>query len=242
MSSAVWLEWAAFVVLSLIAILGALGMTTTMSMFRSGIFLMASFVGVAGLFVFLGADLIGLLQVMMYVGGMLVMILFMVLFSNDPGGMMMTSHMKLPAVERWFSSGLGHMKESESGGGDMSMFTGIKRGAAILAALAGAALVGMVALDRPWVESGVEPAYPSADRVGHLLMGKYMIAFEGAGLLILLGIFAAVYLQRPGRRPSSPRRERLSAAVDAPPVRLASDRLRPLAPRPSRKRRAKAGE
>lgn len=44
-------------------------MTMTMSMFRSGVFLMASFIGVAGLFILLSADLIGLLQVMMYVGG-----------------------------------------------------------------------------------------------------------------------------------------------------------------------------
>ena len=74
----------AFALLSLIAILGALGMATTMSMFRSGIFLMASFIGVSGLFILLSADLLGLLQIMMYIGGMLVMVLFMVLFMNGP--------------------------------------------------------------------------------------------------------------------------------------------------------------
>ena len=41
-------EIIAFTVSAFIAIVGALGMTTTMSMFRSGIFLMASFIGVAG--------------------------------------------------------------------------------------------------------------------------------------------------------------------------------------------------
>ena len=85
--------------------LGALGMTTTMSMFRSGIFLMASFIGVAGLFILLSADLIGLLQIMMYIGGMLVMILFMLLFSMDPGGAMMAG-MEMSPVERLFSRGL----------------------------------------------------------------------------------------------------------------------------------------
>ncbi|WP_415790132.1 NADH-quinone oxidoreductase subunit J, partial [Deinococcus saxicola] len=80
-------------------------MTTTMSMFRSGIFLMASFIGVAGLFILLSADLIGLLQIMMYIGGMLVMILFMLLFSMDPGGAMMAG-MDMSPVERLFSRGL----------------------------------------------------------------------------------------------------------------------------------------
>ena len=49
----------AFTLLSLIAILGALGMATTMSMYRSGIFLMGSFIGVSGLFILLSADLLG---------------------------------------------------------------------------------------------------------------------------------------------------------------------------------------
>ena len=55
-------QWIAFVVFGLIALAGALGMATTMSMFRSGIFLMASFMGVAGLFILLLADLLGFLQ------------------------------------------------------------------------------------------------------------------------------------------------------------------------------------
>lgn len=54
--------------------------------------------------------------------------------------------------------------------------------------------------------------------IGDLLMGKYMMAFEGAGLLILLGIFGAVYLARPGRFPDSPERGALQAAVDGPPA------------------------
>ena len=42
---------------------------------------------------------------MMYIGGMLVMILFMALFSHDPGGDMMAG-MDLPLVEKFFSLGL----------------------------------------------------------------------------------------------------------------------------------------
>jgi NADH-quinone oxidoreductase subunit J len=99
-------QYVAFTMLAFIAIAGALGMTTTMSMFRSAIFLMASFIGVGGLFILLMADLLGMLQVMMYIGGMLVMALFMVLFSGDPGGAMMTSMMSLPLPEKVFSLGL----------------------------------------------------------------------------------------------------------------------------------------
>lgn len=234
-------QWIAFAVLSFVAVAGAVGMTTTMSMFRSGIFLMASFFGVAGLFILLEADLLGLLTVMMYLGGMLVMILFMVLFGSDPGGAMMTSHMKLPWLEKLFSAGLAHdrpaadtggaaqgehqgdgqgSEHGDGGGGhgDMSMFTELKRPAAVLALVIGGALVALIALRPAFGTSAARPASDSAAQIGELLMGKYMIAFEGAGLLILLGIFGAVYLQRPGRHPDPSARARLQAAVDAHPA------------------------
>ncbi len=89
-----------------------------MSMFRSGLFLMASFVGVAGLFILLSADLMALLQIMMYVGGMLVMILFMVLFRHDPGGAMMAAMPEmLSPIERFFSRGLEQAKSDTHGHG-----------------------------------------------------------------------------------------------------------------------------
>src|SRR5258708_20911099 len=97
----------AFASSAFIAVAGALGMATTMSMFRSAIFLMASFMGVAGLFILRSADLLGLMSLLMYIGGMVVMALFMVLFMPDPGGAMMAAmpEMMTP-IGRFFSLGL----------------------------------------------------------------------------------------------------------------------------------------
>jgi NADH-quinone oxidoreductase subunit J len=229
-------------VFAFIAVAGALGMTTTMSMFRSGIFLMASFIGVAGLFILLLADLIALLQVMMYIGGMLVMILFMLLFSHDPGGAMMSTHMTLKGPEKWFSLGLArrqehhhaHHGQAEDNQGhagmsmqDMSMYTAIKRPAAILAMLMGALLVALLVWRPHWALVHSLPDQDSPARIGALLMGKYMIAFEGAGLMILLGIFGAVLVQRPAARPAAPDRDQLEAAVDEPPPPIEDDTLAP---------------
>lgn len=213
-----------------IAVAGALGMTTTMSMFRSGIFLMASFIGVGGLFILLSADLLAWLQIMMYIGGMLVMILFMILFSHDPGGRMMAQMPEMAPLERWFSRGLAEPpKRSEHGSGherhamamdmsDMSMTTPIKRPAVVIAGVFTAMMCGLILSRAPWPIASTLPNEDSPAMIGDLLMGKYMLAFEGAGVLILLGIFAAVFLSRPGQRPDAPDREALSAAVDAPPA------------------------
>lgn len=221
-----WLQGVVFGLFALISVLGALGMATTMSMFRSGVFLMGSFVGVAGLFVLLLADLVALLQVMMYVGGMLVMILFMVLWSHDPGGEMMTRMMKLPLVERLFSAGLAH--GGGEGGGqhadmdmdmeEMSMFTPVKRQAAALALVVGALLLGLVLARPAFPVAEGTPDPDAARRVGELLMHRYMLAFEGAGLLILLGIFGSVLLSRPAEHPDARDRAHLRAAVDERPA------------------------
>ena len=211
-----------FTVFALVAVGGAIGMTTTMSMFRSGLFLMASFVGVAGLFILLSADLLAWLQVMMYIGGMLVMILFMVLFSHDPGGRMMAA-MDMPPLETFFSGGLrdpatGEMTDMDMA--DMSMTTPVKRPAAAIAAVTTLLLCGLILWRQPWPVGRAAPDPDSPARVGELLLGKYMMAFETAGLLILLGVFGAVFLGRPGRRLDPSERDRLQAAVDGLPASI----------------------
>ena len=83
------IEWVIFIALSAVVIITAAGMILTMSMYRAGLALMASFVALAGLFILLDADLMAAIQIMMNVGGMLVMVLFMVMMMMDPGGEMM---------------------------------------------------------------------------------------------------------------------------------------------------------
>ena len=244
MSFAAVAEMIAFAASAFIAITGALGMATTMSMFRSAIFLMASFMGVAGLFILLAADLLGLLQIMMYIGGMLVMVLFMVLFMQDPGGATMAAMPEMMSpIERLFSLGLkqnnpqsdeteygrdGHNPQDQHGGSadmaDMSMVTPVRVWAAWLAVAAGCGLVGLLALRPSWPLSAAIPAPHSAEQVGSLLMGKYMIGFEGAGILILIGIVGAVLAARSsGRLDASDRQARV--AVDGPPPSVEADVL-----------------
>lgn len=113
-------EWIIFLALSLIAVVTAAGMILTMSMYRAGLALMASFVALAGLFILLNADLLAAIQVMMNVGGMLVMVLFMVMMMMDPGGEMMWGmkrdmHISGPAA---FSMTMPRGKPPEEEGSD----------------------------------------------------------------------------------------------------------------------------
>ena len=225
MTLSIGIQWAAFLILAAISIAGALGMATTMSMFRSGIFLMGSFIGVAGLFILLLADLLALLQVMMYVGGMLVMILFMVMFSHDPGGSMMAG-MDMSPPENFFSRGIPPEEMEDMDMGGMSMTTPVKKYAAIIGLITGIGLVALLVWRPVWPVVMQTPSTEAARRVGDLLMGKYMMAFEGAGLLILIGIFGAVLMAKAGKFAAPPGRgERV--AHDRKPAPIADTPLEP---------------
>ncbi len=117
--------------------------------------------------------------------------------------------------------------EQEGHGGmsmaDMSMTTPVKRWAALLGGVLGVGLMLLILLRPAWPVAAQVPDPDSARRVGELLMGKYMMAFEGAGLLILIGIFGAVLLARPGSYPD-PASRAVPVTSDAPPPPIAEDR------------------
>jgi NADH:ubiquinone oxidoreductase subunit 6 (subunit J) len=55
------------------------------SVVRSAFALMATFTGIAGLFILLGADFLAMAQILIYVGGILALILFAVMLTPDLG-------------------------------------------------------------------------------------------------------------------------------------------------------------
>lgn len=64
-----------------LAVLGAVWVAVLPNIVRSAFALLATFVGVAGLYVLLAADLVAVVQVMVYVGGILVLMLFAVMLT-----------------------------------------------------------------------------------------------------------------------------------------------------------------
>ncbi len=84
----------------------------------------------------------------------------------------------------------------------MAMSTAQLPAALILGAIAAVLLI-LLAIFTPWPVSQVAPNGAAAPaQVGHLLLSRYMIAFEGAAYLILAGIAGAVILGKREGRPS----------------------------------------
>ncbi len=71
-----------FVILSAIALIGALGVVTTRNLFRAALFLVLSFIGVAGFYVLLEAEFLAMVQILVYVGAIAILIIFAIMLSQ----------------------------------------------------------------------------------------------------------------------------------------------------------------
>lgn len=72
-----------FIILSAITLVGALGVVLNRRLFRSALFLVLSFVGVAGLYILLEVELLAMIQLLIYVGAIAILIIFAVMLSRQ---------------------------------------------------------------------------------------------------------------------------------------------------------------
>ena len=72
-----------FIILSAIALIGALGVVLNRRLFRSALFLVLSFVGVAGFYILLEAGLLAMIQLLIYVGAIAILIIFAIMLSRQ---------------------------------------------------------------------------------------------------------------------------------------------------------------
>ncbi len=141
------------------------------SIVRSAFALMATFTGVAGLFVLLEADFLAMAQILIYVGGILALILFAVMMTPPD-----LAERKLARV----FAGLVLV-------GGATLVIGFEVARTARWAVAGAPLDGRA--------SG---PVSSAERigVGFLALDQYVVAFELAAVVLTVALVAAVYIAR----------------------------------------------
>lgn len=71
-----------FIILSITALGGALGTVLNRNLFHSALFLVLSFVGVAGFYLLLEAELLAMVQILVYVGAIAILIIFAVMLTR----------------------------------------------------------------------------------------------------------------------------------------------------------------
>lgn len=141
------------------------------SVVRSAFALMATFTGIAGLFVLLEADFLAMAQILIYVGGILALLLFAVMLTPPDLG------------ERR----LGRILTATVLVGGATLFLGLDVARTATWFVRGAPLDGRA-----------EGDFGSAERigVGFLALDQYVVAFELAAVVLTVALVAAVYIAR----------------------------------------------
>lgn len=136
------------------------------------VFLVLAFLGMAGLFVTLSADFIAVAQILIYAGSISVLMVFAVMLT--------------PLASR-------------DNGNSLYVLPGLLGGLGI------ASLVGFVAVDTEWAERK-GAALTETDfgttvaSIGDLLLGRYVLAFEIASILLLFAFLGAIVLVQERQR------------------------------------------
>ncbi|UCD79911.1 MAG: NADH-quinone oxidoreductase subunit J [Desulfobacterales bacterium] len=155
-----------FNVFILITIIPSFWVALSSNIVHAAFSLLFTFFGIAGLYVLLGADFIGVVQVIIYIGGILVLIVFGVMMTQR--GRVLSLSVQLPG-----------------------RILGAVLSAIILAALFFAAANSLWPLGPSGNELG-----PTSAAIGDLLLGKYLIPFEAASLLLLAALVGALLIVR----------------------------------------------
>ena len=80
---------AVFIILSLVTLGAAVMVVTSRSLFRSALWLILAFFGIAGIFILLQAEFLAVVQILIYVGAISTLIIFAIMLSRsmmDPKG------------------------------------------------------------------------------------------------------------------------------------------------------------
>lgn len=160
-----------FITFALITLLGALGMLLQKNVVVAGLCMVATFLGVAGLFVLLANPVAAALQIIVYTGAIMVLVLFVI--------MMLNSHEEEPAaatrpIQRWLS---------------LALMVALAVGAVKLVLASG----GLKALD---LKGAAVPQAMTLQKVGATIFADHLLGFEVAGLVLLAAMIGAVALTK----------------------------------------------
>ncbi len=171
-----------FISSALLTLGGAVAVLVTKNIMHSCIYLLASLIGIAGLYATLGADFVAVTQIMVYVGGVVILMLFAVMLT---GG------------KDFVSRAQNLLGLAPSMGNRWTFSVGILVALVFLAT--NIKLILNVSKSIPAKTFGNE--FPSTvNQIGHLLVKEHVLAFELSSVLLLGALVGAAIIARPRKQ------------------------------------------
>lgn len=153
-----------FYAIAAVTLLGAVGVVGFKNIVHSALALVLTFLGVAALYFQLDAGFLGLVQVLVYAGAVSVLIVFAVMLVMD--------------------------READ----ESNMANPRTRMAGALVAILFTGGVGAAIWSSKWPAIPVQSLEDEIGTLAQILLGDYAVAFEAAGLLLLLAVVGAIIL------------------------------------------------
>jgi len=166
------METALFIVLGAIAVIAALGVIIARKAIYSALFLLVNFCSLAGLYLLLNAQFLAAAQVIVYAGAIVVLFLFATMLL---GGSEETANLKSQISKNSLAIVLAFVLLVEVG-----------------YVLVSGTLTGTQGSDTPKAIASVG----NVQAIGRLLFTDYLLPFELAAVLLLIGIIGAVALAK----------------------------------------------
>lgn len=167
-----------FLCSALLTLAGAAMVLVTKNIMHSCIFLLASLIGIAGLYATLGADFVAVTQVMVYVGGVVILMLFAVMLTGGKDFVSKAQSLLglAPSMGNAYTYTIGTL------GAVVFLFTNIQ-------------LFKKLALFSKFKNDG--SFAPTVERIGNLLLKEHVLAFEISSVLLLGALIGAAVIARP---------------------------------------------
>jgi len=159
-------EAAIFYIFAAVTIGSAAVVVLARSLIYSAFALLFTFFGVGGLYLLLGADFLAATQLLVYVGGILVLLLFGVMLTHKLYDLDLRSEVH-------------------------QMLPGAVAAAGVLAVL-----VRYVLYRTEWAVGPGRALEPTTADIGALFMGRFLLPFEAASILLLVALIGAAMIVR----------------------------------------------
>ncbi len=156
-----------FIVLSGVTLIGALGAVTSRNLFHAALFLVLSFIGIAGFYILLEAEFLAMVQLLVYVGAISILIIFAVMLSRR-----LMSPSFRAQNEQWV--------------------LGLVTGVVLFAILA----FVLLRVTWPVTEAGVSDGVMVELGKALLDPDQFLLVFEVASVLLLVALVGAVVIAR----------------------------------------------
>ena len=184
-----------FWILSVMAVVGALGVVMVPDLFRAALLLIVVFIAVAGFFVLLSAEFLAVVQVLIYVGAIAILIIFAVMLTRDVQHGNLPNRMQMPAAvlaALLFAALVAVAVDTQ-----WEFLPAEQQERVDLVQTSAVTTLTGDVLTEAGITSPEEQAEVQNAGLADLLISDYVLPFEAVSLLLLAALIGALVLVRP---------------------------------------------